>query len=220
MIDLSTWNLTIPEEIPAATISTAEVNGGYSSPYFQRVGSTLFFWTPVTGTTTGGSPYPRTELRETLANGSQNNWQYSKGSHYLSASLAVTQVPSSGVIVLGQIHSKDSAAPFAKVVYRHMNGIGYVCLEIREKPTNQDSKLALYLVGVPLSYPFSYSLAISNGNQLTAKLNSKTYRSTISSAWAGQNFYFKAGTYVIDNDGPTSEGGRAQFDALSVRHIQ
>ncbi|MBA4682992.1 MAG: polysaccharide lyase family 7 protein, partial [Pseudomonas sp.] len=35
MIDLSTWNLTIPVGVPAAVISTPVLAGGYQDHYFQ-----------------------------------------------------------------------------------------------------------------------------------------------------------------------------------------
>jgi hypothetical protein len=219
MIDLSTWNLTIPEEVPAYTVSTAALNQDYESTYFQQVGSTLFFWAPVTGTATGGSVYPRSELRETLASGELHNWHYGTGSHRLNVSMAVTQVPSSGKTIIGQIHSKDNSKPFAKIVYRHYNGVGYVGLEIRKKPDDAASPVVLAYKGVPLHYPFDYSFDISNGNQLTVNLHGLTYTTTIDPSWDGKRFYFKTGMYVIDNEGPETEGGRVEMYSLDLQHL-
>ncbi len=219
MIDLSTWNLTIPEEAPAYTVSTATLNQDYTSNYFQQVGSTLFFWAPVTGTATRGSVYPRTELRETLASGELHNWHYGTGSHRLDVSMAVTQVPSSGKTIIGQIHSKDNSKPFAKIVYRYYNGVGYVGLEIREKPEDAASPVVLAYKGVPLHYPFDYSFDIRNGNQLTVNLHGLTYSTTIDPSWDGKRFYFKAGMYVIDNEGPETEGGRVEMYSLGLQHL-
>jgi len=42
MIDLATWNLTIPVGTPSKVIDTPRLVGGYSDRYF-RSGNTLFF---------------------------------------------------------------------------------------------------------------------------------------------------------------------------------
>ena len=36
--------------------------------------------------------------------------------------------------------------------------------------------------------------------------------------WVYQGLYFKAGLYLQDNRGPSSEGGRATFSELRVSH--
>ena len=36
--------------------------------------------------------------------------------------------------------------------------------------------------------------------------------------WGNQTFYFKAGVYPQDNEGPDSEGARAAFSYLKVSH--
>jgi hypothetical protein len=78
---------------------------------FQAEGSNVQFWTPVTGTRTENAIYPRSELRETYADGRLRNWTYPEADNYLRATLAVNQVPSSGKIVIGQIHAYDSQKP-------------------------------------------------------------------------------------------------------------
>ena len=65
MIDLSTWNLSIPVGTPPATIDTPKLLSGFKGKYFQAEGSSVQFWSPVTGTRTENAIYPRSELRET-----------------------------------------------------------------------------------------------------------------------------------------------------------
>ena len=36
MLDLTTWNLSIPTDPSPTTISTAQLNNGYKSGYFRR----------------------------------------------------------------------------------------------------------------------------------------------------------------------------------------
>lgn len=78
MIDLSTWNLSIPVGSPPATIDTPKLMSGFNDQYFQAEGSNVQFWTPVTGTRTENAIYPRSELRETYADGRLRNWTYPK----------------------------------------------------------------------------------------------------------------------------------------------
>ncbi|MFT0623365.1 polysaccharide lyase family 7 protein [Ectopseudomonas guguanensis] len=218
MIDLNTWNLTIPEQVPARTIETRLVKADYRSPYFQRSGQTLIFWAPVTGTSTANSPYPRTELRETFADGKLRNWLYKEGSHHLSASLAVTQVPSSGKVVIGQVHSKDNPTPFIKLQYQFERGVGYVNLELRRKPGDIKSPVVMTYRSMPLDTRFNYAIDISRNGDLRVTIDGLTYTDRIDPAWADKRFYFKAGVYTLDNQGPSSEGGRAVFHQLRATH--
>ncbi|MGV8488900.1 polysaccharide lyase family 7 protein, partial [Pseudomonas aeruginosa] len=48
MIDLSTWNLTIPTEPTPQVITTQQLNNGYQSRYFQQGNDGgLVFWVPI-----------------------------------------------------------------------------------------------------------------------------------------------------------------------------
>ncbi|NMF44033.1 polysaccharide lyase family 7 protein, partial [Pseudomonas sp. SWRI 103] len=98
MIDLSTWNLSIPVGSPPTTIQTSRLMSGFKDQYFQAEGSNVQFWTPVTGTRTENAIYPRSELRETYADGRLRNWTYPDADNFLRATLAVNQVPSTGKI--------------------------------------------------------------------------------------------------------------------------
>ncbi len=59
MIDLSTWNLTIPTEPTPQVITTQQLNNGYQSRYFQQGNDGgLVFWVPIDGSHTEDSTYP------------------------------------------------------------------------------------------------------------------------------------------------------------------
>lgn len=118
MIDLSTWNLSIPVGSPPATIDTPKLMSGFNDQYFQAEGSNVQFWTPVTGTRTENAVYPRSELRETYADGRLRNWTYPDADNFLRATLTVNQVPSTGKVVIGQIHAYDSQKPLIKLEYQ------------------------------------------------------------------------------------------------------
>lgn len=119
MIDLATWNLSVPVGTPPATIDTPRLLQGFKNSYFHADTGTLFFWAPVTGSKTVNAIYPRTELRETRADGSLRNWLYPSADNYLNATLAVNKVPSSGKIVIGQIHASKSQQPLLKLEFQY-----------------------------------------------------------------------------------------------------
>nr|WP_298165861.1 polysaccharide lyase family 7 protein [uncultured Pseudomonas sp.] len=53
---------------------------------------------------------------------------------------------------------------------------------------------------------------------MTVNLHGLTYSTTIDPSWDGKRFYFKAGMYVIDNEGPETEGGRVEMYSLDLQH--
>src|ERR1043166_3993018 len=111
-IDLSHWMLAIPVDAyggtngPAVVITPAQLAAGYSDPLYFYTGAdgATRFWCPVTGAFTVALTYPRTELRESLDGATTNeNWT-GTGTHLLEAQCQVNQLPSSGKVVIGQIH--------------------------------------------------------------------------------------------------------------------
>ena len=74
MIDLAMWNLSIPVGVPATTIETPALAGGYQDHYFQSKNGAIFFWAPVNGSTTENAKYPRSERMTQLMN---NGWKVS-----------------------------------------------------------------------------------------------------------------------------------------------
>lgn len=223
MIDLYHWSLTIPEQEPARIIEAAQIQAGYSSKYFYRTDSdaTVTFWAPVTGTTTKGSSYPRSELRETHSNGKERNWLYGESaSSYLRASLAVKKVPSSGKIVIAQIHAEDAPHPLLKIQYRQVRGVGYVDLTLRDKPYDDKSPIVMSYKSMPLDTRFDYSVNLSREGMLRVNIAGLEHSEKIDSAWAKKQLYFKTGVYTLDNSGPSTEGGKATFYKLNVGHIK
>lgn len=218
MIDLSVWNLTLPEQVPLRTIQTPQMQSGYNSKYFYRNGESFVFWAPVAGTATGNSDFPRSELREVYPDGKARNWQYSEGNHTLSARLAVNKVPSTGQIVIGQVHAKDNLTPYVKLVYSQVKGVGYVQVYLRQRPNDVKSPLVMTYKSMPLDYFFNYTITITRAGQLMIDIAGQQYVNRIDPSWASKHFYFKAGVYTLDNQGPATEGGQAEFAELNVVH--
>jgi hypothetical protein len=218
MIDFSDWSLTTPEPGSVQVVSAQAVGAGYQDRYFYRTATGVVFWAPVTGATTKGSSYPRSELRESFRDGKQRNWYYKDAMNELTAELTVKQVPSSGRIVIGQIHSKDNPTPYLKILYQQVNGTGYVYTQLRKKPGDRSSPTVMTYKGMPLDMPFRYEIDLAKSGELRVAINGLVHKSKIDSAWVNKRLYFKAGVYTLDNKGPVSEGGRVEFHKLWVGH--
>lgn len=218
MIDLSNWDLSIPEGNPVIVITSPQLVAGYNDQYFKPSGGSIEFWAPVSGTSTRLSDYPRTELREAYADGQPRNWNYTVGTARLSAQVEVNQLPSVGGVIIGQIHAKDNAYPFVKLSYRLVKGVGYLDVTLRKKPTDTASPVVLTYQNMPMNTVFDYSFKVAPSGRLDVSVAGKTYSTTVNSAWAKKDFYFKAGNYIPDNQGPATEGGRVTFHDIQVSH--
>jgi hypothetical protein len=220
MIDLATWNLSIPEGSPPATIETPRLAQGFNDKYFNSETGTLSFWAPVTGSKTSNAIYPRSELRETYSNGTLRNWQYPAADNKLRANLAVNQVPSTGKIVIGQIHTKDSNSPMVKLEYQYntSSSTGNIVAKVRMRPDDKSGQVITIATGVQLNRNFSYQIHLNPKGALGISAAGYNWRTTIDPSWKTQLLYFKAGAYVQDNTGYPSEGGKVTFRMLEIHH--
>ncbi|MDA8484937.1 polysaccharide lyase family 7 protein [Pseudomonas resinovorans] len=220
MIDLSTWNLTLPVGVPAVTIETPLLVGGYQDHYFQSTSTGVTFWVPVNGTTTANAVYPRSELRETYADGELRNWTYPSADNLLSANLAVSQVPSTGKLVIGQIHAFGSSSPLLKLEYQFKttSQTANIVAKVRNSPTEETSTVISLLSGIPLNQRFSYVIDLSPKGVLSVMVNGSLWSQQLSTAWAPKPLYFKAGVYAQDNTGYETEAGKATFYSLMIEH--
>ncbi|MCY1277486.1 Alginate lyase [compost metagenome] len=228
MIDLSTWVLSIPTHTSATDISTARLNNGYQSQYFrQNADGSVTFWAPVTGSHSTDAIYPRSELRESQADGTLSYWPYAQADNYLSAVLTVTQVPSKNKIVIGQIHSKDEPGsqndPLLKLQYHYRNGVGRIEALLRKRPGDKSVQNILIAENIQLGERFGYDLRLTPTGKLGISVTSSggdkgSHYQPISAYWSKQLLYFKAGAYVQDNQGPSNEGGRVTFYWLNAVH--
>jgi hypothetical protein len=215
--DLSDWELQLPTGSPGSptTISPDQLSGGFQDAYFATDSSdgAMDFWDPESGVTTAHSDYPRSELREMSADGSPANW-FSSGTNTLSATLAVTQVPSS--VCVGQIHlgSGGSTKPLLQLCY---SSGGEIDMAIEQTPAGGNE--VRYPVGnVPLGSKWHYVVGLS-GDTISLVINGGQARTwTASSSFDGYGMYFKAGDYDQSSGGSSSAGAAVDFYALSVFH--
>lgn len=172
------------------------------------------YWCSVQGDTSGSSSSPRTESRQTLPDsGDPYNWKLGDGYHTMYGEVRVELAPSSGKVIIGQIHAWKASNPFLMVTW--WNGVARV--DLRITPTSNPIKV----LSVPctLGQSFVYSLSVDISSVLRVYLDGSSYTINIDPSWKEFPFYFKAGAYVIDNDGPETEGGWVvyeQFDVVNV----
>jgi len=222
--DLTHWKLTLPVDASGQTsgtateISAAQLAAGYTNAlYFQTgEGGTMVFWCPVNGATTGGSSFPRSELREMLdPTNSEVNWT-AHGTHILDAQCRVTEVPSSQKVIIGQIHGySGNARPLIKLQFFK----GRVEAQVKVSP-NKDRDRKLTFPEVGLNKDISYQIKLQDG-RLDITVNEQTQTENIfanEADWTNQTFYFKAGAYCQDNKGRATEGARVSFSRLKVSH--
>ena len=221
MIDLATWNLSIPVGVPATVIETPVLAGGFQDYYFKNANGTIIFWAPVNGTTTENASYPRSELRETYADGSLRNWLYPEADNSLGAALRVDRVPSTGKIVIGQIHAKNSTSPLLKLEYQYKawRGDGNIVAKVRMNPSDASGQVITIASGVPMNQRFTYYIHLTPNGTLSITSYGHNWNARISSDWAVKPLYFKAGVYTQDNTGYETEAGQATFDRLEIKHL-
>ncbi|BAP42986.1 polysaccharide lyase family 7 protein [Pseudomonas sp. 21LCFQ02] len=220
MIDLGSWNLSIPVGSPPKTVETSELKRGYDGKYFESHSEHIFFWSPVTGTKTANAKFPRSELRETWSDGTPHNWLFPQADNYLRATLTVNQVPSSGKIVIGQIHAKDSTRPMLKVEYQYKERLqtGAIVAKVRQRFDDKTARVIRVAEGVELNERFKYIIHLSRGGELSVSARDMNWKTDIGASWRDKPLYFKAGVYTQDNTGYTSEGGKATFYKLDIDH--
>lgn len=222
---LKHWKLTLPVDSTgahgghASEVSATKLAAGFTDSHFQVDPSgALVFWCPVNGATTDDTEFPRCELREMLTQEDPSvNWR-SRGTHLLAARCRVTAVPSNPKVVIGQIHGyskSGKARPLIKLQYFK----GRIEALVKSSPT-KGKDITLVWPQVGLSHDFTYQIKLQDG-VLSVTVNGKEQTEDIvknDPAWADQTFYFKAGAYPQDNEGPATEGARVVFSDLRVSH--
>ena len=225
--DLSHWKLQLPIDtngvlsrtnLSVQEILTPQLLAGYSSDYFYSgPDGAMTFWAPVTGATTSGTSYPRSELREMLnTNDTGVDWM-GQGIHTLNAQCQVLQVPTSGQVCIGQIKAfTGNTFPLVFMLYNN----GMVQGRIKTDSYNDASDFTFNYANVGLSNSILYQVQMLNG-LITIAVNGLTNTLNVFLAdprWATNTFYFKAGDYCQDNAGTDSEGARVAFSVLNVTH--
>jgi hypothetical protein len=226
VLDLAHRKLTLPIDDnggtagEAAEVATGPLTSGYRSGYFcVEPSGAVKFWAPVDGATTGGSDYPRSELRYVIDPDDDNvNWVPADDDAGLSAHLVVERVPASTQkVVVGQIHGFQTNA-FIKLRYQYdpSTHTANVAALVNESPTASDSTNYGSIGGLANGVPFTYSIA-SQGRLITIKVNGHVLTSFhVPYGWLHVPMYFKAGTYDQASGTSSTDGGRVAFSQLGA----
>lgn len=190
ILDLTNWKLTLPtgaSEKPTE-IRQPQLNTFEGDPWFISVSSPsgVRFRAPVNGVTTGGSDYPRSELREMTENGTLNaSWRSTSGTHTMFIDQAITALPLKKMhVVAGQIHDKNDDV----IVIRLENSNLYVNVDGDNKYTLDSN----YTLGKRFNIKF-----VAKDGKTEVFYNSVTPVYTLNKDYSGA--YFKAGTYTQSN---------------------
>ncbi len=226
--DLSNWKITLPVDGNGNNNRTAtEVKSlkGYESEFFYDASDgAMVFKAHCDGATTSGSKYARCELRE--MNGSDRAaWKLSEGGT-MSATLKIDHMPSNssgdqGRIVVGQIHGKSDE--LVRLYYD--NGRLYFR---NDQAGSKNSELSFYFKNakgeepqVALGEKFSYLIS-AKGDTLIVSIHADgqvyTSETKINSVWSSDEFYFKAGLYLGNNESNGSGYGQVSFYGLDFGH--
>jgi hypothetical protein len=222
--DLSHWKLQEPVGLPGSptAIGPAALRGpnGFQDNYFftDKIDGAMTFWDPENGVTTPNSNYPRSELRELNADGSQANWPVT-GTNTMSATLAVTQVPDH--VCIGQIHCGTAlqsglTATTKPLLELYYYSNGDIKLGIEDSPSG--SQTSHNITNIPLGTKFSYTIQLTGDGTIALVLNGTTYTFTMPPSFIGYGEYFKAGNYDQSVGNDPTVGAMVKFYALQVTH--
>lgn len=228
--DFSEWTLALPVDNDGKKVGTAaqikNLSAYQGSEFFRATDDTLTFRAMVDGSTTSGTKYARSELRE-INDGKLAAWNLKQGGT-MTATLSVDDAPTyfdgtTGKLVIGQIHGKNDEL----VRLYWDNGAVYFKNDLAG-PSNKEMKFDLRaddgtMASIGKGEVFSYKIdAVGNSLQVSVYADDKVYSSTttINSIWQSDTLYFKAGVYLGVNETQGTGVGQASFYALDFGHTR
>jgi Ca2+-binding RTX toxin-like protein len=227
--DLTDWNITIPRDSSGGITGTAVIIQpltNYESQWFyDAADGAMVFKADVSGATTSGSNYARSELRELESDGDRAFWNLSTGGT-MTATLKVDAVPTlfggtAGKEVIGQIHGGSDEL----VRLYWDNGTVYFKND-QAGSSNSELKFLLQNAAgetpdVSIGETFSYYIDAHNST-LSVKVyaDGDVYSSvtSINSVWQSDTFYFKAGVYLGVNETQGTGYGQTSFYGFDFSH--
>ncbi|SOD63720.1 Beta-glucanase, GH16 family [Streptomyces zhaozhouensis] len=214
VLDLSDWKVTLPtgDDGDPTEIYQPELDEFAHDPYFRvgDSGDTVRFRAPVNGVTTGGSSYPRSELREMEPGGGDEiEWSSTSGTHTMTVREAFTHLPEERPHVVGaQIHGGD-------------DDVTVIRLEGSELWITEGDTRHHHLItdDYELGTVFEVSYVVSDG-EIEVYYNGEL-ETTLDHS--DSTNYFKAGAYTQANCGNSSpcdedNYGEVEIHELTVTH--
>ena len=250
VFDLTRWNILLPVDQTnglnannlALEISTGWLNSGFryvdpadwTQKYFYRSGDDkMVFEAPWNGARSSGGSGARSELRETKADGSKNNW-LPLGTNTLDATCIVHSAGTNGTnkVIIGQIHSDTADDPPVVISYNFPSN-KYVTATYKLSPKSSLDRNFTLATNVNLFDQIRYQMQLSgDGTNIIlhgeAAINNVLQTPTLdiplalssTNAWHTNTFYFKAGCYYPTNASWSAAAGTAKvtFSNLTITH--
>ncbi|MGH1517453.1 polysaccharide lyase family 7 protein [Chryseobacterium sp. JK1] len=194
--DLTGFNLQLP--VPknnSITIIKGPEIARFSSEnfYYSSEDKSIRFFCSSDGKPTQGSHYPRTELRQ------EEDWHF-ENQHQLLVKMAILEQPSTGKIIIGQIHGNSKGTEAVKLWWNN----GELQAGFKKEVNGKEDRVTL-LKNIPLGQSFEYSIQ-QDGLHVQVKINQQTTEYTLGDSWKSEAVYFKAGNYLQDNRLPVTSG--------------
>ncbi|MEM5947579.1 polysaccharide lyase family 7 protein [Spirochaetia bacterium 38H-sp] len=222
LLDFTTWKLQLPVANESKTmvkeVYPEELMAGYKDEYFylDKKENAVVFRSPVEGFKTPNTTYTRSELRE-LIDGKNNtvNWGFT-GTHIMRVTESVGKVPSTGKVIVAQIHSiypnGDNGPATIKVEYDGIEKLLAVKVKVASDKDAGEEKF--YFKGIELNQKFDLEIKIIGGIfyaivSSDGKTASYSYPLLPNDPnWTEFLNYFKVGCYTQDSkaDSPDEEG--------------
>ena len=192
VLPMDYWKITIPFTSPnggsdgngnrASEVDWPDIASYERSPYFTNSGcSYVQFRAHVGGATTGGSGFPRSELREMNFRGNEASWSSNSGTHSLEVDIRVTQLPPvKPHITIMQIHDGNDDI----ITFRLEREKLFLEIDGRDGPTATSN----YSLGTRVRIRFEVS-----NNQTRAYFNGDLFH-VHNQSFSGA--YFKTGAYT------------------------
>lgn len=217
------WNLTNPllKTIPTASLPA------YSDRFYFLQDGWQIFRAPSYGegiTHTANSTYPRSELRQTLANGDDKeaNWSpLSEGAFVLEGECRIDALPKSGKLIWSQWHGESNRPPM-KGNATTKNGKIQLLAQLRASLDGVESKPVIY-DDYQLGTPFSYRWVLQGG-KLDLFINDAKVLDAFQydlTSYADDTWYAKLGCYsqqIIDEDDTSLGEGRVAHRKYAQYH--
>lgn len=214
VLDLTDWKLTLPtgEDEDPTEITQPDLATFSADPWFRAEAGcdAVRFRAAVNGVTTGGSSYPRAELREMTDGGEDEaEWSTMDGTHTLVVREAFTALPEERSYLVGtQVHGGDDDV----TVFRLEGSKLYIT-------DGDDRHHHLVVDDYELGTEFEARFVAKDG-EIDAYYNGRL-ETTISHD--GDTNYFKAGAYTqanCDNAEPCDDDnyGEVRISHIEVTH--
>lgn len=211
ILDLTSWKVQLPiggdedpDEVTQPELGTYQVD-----PWFMSGENCegVQFRSAVNGVTTGGSNYPRSELREMTDDGSDETaWSADSGTHTMVIDQAITDVPNDKPeVVAGQIHGGDDDVS----VFRLEGSNLYIT-------DDNTSDHHLITDDYELGTRFEAKFVVSDG-EIEAYYNGEL-ETTLDAEF--EEGYFKAGAYTQANCERSSPCSEDNFGQVMIYDIE